>query len=56
MTSSGKAFEYKLNGMIITDPVHIALLERIEELERRVLILETNPLPIHDHDYDQEDY
>lgn len=26
------------------------LNEKLRELEKRVLILETNPIPIHDHD------
>ena len=43
------AQEYKLNGRIITDLVIIELIKKIMDLEQRVLELETNPLPVHDH-------
>ena len=45
-----EVMEYELNGQIITDLIIIELIKKIQELEHRVDVLETNPLPIHDHD------
>lgn len=46
----------ELDGIVITDPVTIALLKRIELLEQQVLELQTNPSTcIHDHHEEDND-
>jgi adenine C2-methylase RlmN of 23S rRNA A2503 and tRNA A37 len=46
-----------MRELVDSEREHLKKLnKKLREIEKRVLILETNPTPIHDHDYEWDEW